>query len=157
MMVCIFILFMIFVPFSPSERYLAVTRLPFQGHEPILGDIADVCIIDLQEQTLETIYSTKAWDYQLGANLNWGTSDRFLYTNDVIDGKAVCVQLDLETKEATAYSGPMYHIAPDASNVIGFPLDLINATATRIWYSGKSKGRSNFTPGCGKRSGYLEN
>ncbi|MBD3266833.1 hypothetical protein GF373_09200 [bacterium] len=115
-------------PFSPSQRYLAVTRLPFQDRQPKPGDTADVCVIDLEDRTIDTVYTTKGWGVQLGANLNWGTTDRYLYTNDVINGEAVCVRLDLESGETKAFAGPMYHIAPDASCVVGFPLDLINAT-----------------------------
>ncbi|MBN2288337.1 MAG: hypothetical protein JXQ83_03320 [Candidatus Glassbacteria bacterium] len=115
---------------SPSQRYLAATRLPYQDHIPALGDgdKADVCVIDLEEQTIETVYSTRSWGFQVGANLQWGSTDRCLYTNDVVGDTAVCVQVDLETDEATAFSGPMYHIAPDESCVIGFPLELLNVT-----------------------------
>jgi hypothetical protein len=115
-------------PFSPTQRYLAVNHLPFQDHDPELGETCDVCVIDLQDETIKTVYSTKGWGFQLGANLNWGVTDRYLYTNDVINNQGVCVQIDLETGKRRAYSGPMYHIAPDESCVIGFPLDIINAT-----------------------------
>ena len=115
-------------PFSPSQRYLAVTHFPFQHRQPRVGETADVCIIDLENQTIETVYSTKGWGFQLGANLNWGQTDRHLYTNDIIDGQAVCVRLDLQSGRTKAFSGPMYHLAPDESSVVGFPLDLINAT-----------------------------
>jgi len=115
-------------PFSPSQRYLAVTKFPFEDREPKLGDIADVCIIDLENETIETVYATKGWGVQLGAQLEWGTTDRYIYTNDVIGSEAVCVRIDLETKEVKAFAGPKYHMAPDESSVIGFPLDLINAT-----------------------------
>ena len=115
-------------PWSPSGRYLAVTRFPFQDREPKRGETADVCVIDLHERTIETVYTTKGWGFQLGANLNWGATDRHLYTNDIIAGQAVCVRIDLEDTEAKAFAGPMYHIAPDESSVIGFPLDLINVT-----------------------------
>ena len=46
--------------------------------------------------------------------------------------------IDLETKEAKAFAGPMYHIAPDESTVAGFPLDIINTTQMGYgvpWYS----------------------
>lgn len=115
-------------PFSPSERYLAVTRFPFQNRQPNPGDTADVCVVDLESHTIETVYATKGWAFQLGANLNWGRTDRHLYTNDLIDGHGVAVRLDLETGEAKAFAGPMYHIAPDESSVIGFPLELMNST-----------------------------
>lgn len=116
------------VPWSPSGRYLAVTRLPFQDHDPVYGETADVCIVDLYEQTIQTVYTTKAWGYQLGANLNWGKTDRYLYTNDIIEGEGVCTRIDLETEEVFHYVGPMTHIAPNESHVIGFPLDKINAS-----------------------------
>ena len=113
-------------PFSPGQRYLAVTKFPFQDRHVEYGDIADVCVIDLENETIRTVYSTKGWAMQLGANLNWGKTDRCLYTNDIIANQDVCVRIDLETLETKAFTGPMYHIAPDESAVIGFPLDLIN-------------------------------
>lgn len=115
-------------PFSPSGKLLAVTKLPFQDRRPEFGDKADICIIDLENETIQKVYSTKGWGFQLGANLNWGATDRYIYTNDIIDNAAVCVRIDLETKEVRAFSGPKYHLSPDGNYAIGFPLDIINAT-----------------------------
>jgi len=108
-------------PWSPSQRYLAVTKVPELTRMPVMGDTAEVCVIDLKKQTIRSVYETKHWGYQTGANNNWGPTDRYLYTNDLIDGKGVCVRLDLETGEHKAFAGPMYHIAPDGSSVVGFP------------------------------------
>jgi len=115
-------------PFSPSGRYYAVTRIPFQYKMPVLGDAAQVCVIDLYEQSIQTVFTTKCWGHQTGANVNWGATDRHLYTNDVIGGKAVCVRIDLETGETMAFAGPLYHIAPDELSVIGFPHELRDIT-----------------------------
>lgn len=115
-------------PFSPSQRFLAVTRLPYQDRIPVLGDQAHVCVIDLEEETIQQVYTTKSWGFQTGSMAQWGATDRHLYTNDVVDGKAVCLRIDLETGETTAFAGPMYHIAPDESSVIGFPLELLDIT-----------------------------
>ncbi len=115
-------------PFSPSGRYLAVTKFPFEDRDVSYGDIAEVCVIDLQEQAIKSVYSTKGWAIQIGANLNWGATDRHLYTNDWINGKAVSIQIDVETGEAVSIDGPMYHIHPKEQNVVGFPLDTINQT-----------------------------
>ncbi len=115
-------------PWSPSQRYFAVTKLPDIKRMPLLGDIAEVCVIDLQEGTIRTVYKTKSWGPQTGANVNWGATDRHLYTNDVIKGTSVCVRIDLENDDIKAFSGPMYHIAPDESCVIGFPHELRDAT-----------------------------
>jgi len=115
-------------PFSPSQRYLAVTRLPFEDRIPVPGDLADVCVIDLNNQTIKKVYATRAWGMQLGANLQWGKTDRFLYTNDMVNEEAVCIRIDLKEKKTKTFTGPMYHLAPDNSCVISFPLDLMNAT-----------------------------
>ena len=115
-------------PFSPSQRYLAVTKFPYQGKKPRLGDIADVCVIDLEERTIKTVYSTRAWSFQLGANVQWSnTCDRILYANDWIEDKAVCVRIDLDTNEVTAFSGPKYDLAADDSFVVGGKLEYTNA------------------------------
>jgi len=98
-------------PFSPSGRYMVTSKLPFQDHLPELGVIADVCVIDLEEQTIETVYSTKTWGFQTGTNAQWGKTDRYVYTNDLIDGKAVMIQIDLETGDTKAFSHSMYNIA----------------------------------------------
>ena len=95
-------------PWSPSGRLLAVTRLPYQDRITTFGDEADVCVVDLHEQTIRTLYATRSWGYQLGAHPHWGATDRHLYVNDAMlrdDGRpdTVCVRLDLETGEATAF------------------------------------------------------
>jgi len=125
-------------PFSPTQKYLAVNKLPYQDRHIQYGDTLEICVIDLENETIESVYSTKGWGFQLGANLNWGKTDRFLYANDVIDNQAVCVRIDLKTKEVKAFSGPMYHINPHETDVISFPLDLINGyqdgIATQLGY-----------------------
>ena len=115
-------------PFSPSGRYYAVSKIPFQDRMPVLGDTAEVCVVDLHEQTIQTVFTTKCWGYQTGANVNWGGTDRHLYTNDVIGETAVCVRIDLDTGETKAFAGPLYHIAPDESCAIGFPHELRDIT-----------------------------
>ncbi len=126
---------------SPSQRYLAVTKVPEINRIPQFGETADAYIVDLEEQTIEKVYSTKTWGFQIGANLEWGATDRYLYTNDVVDGTAVCVEIDLETNETRAFAGPKYNIAPDGSCVVGFPLELLNVT--QQGYGGPSKDPEN--------------
>src|SRR5690606_16335691 len=48
-------------PWSPSGKLLAVTKFPYQGRKPVLGDLAEVCLVDLENQTIRSIYNTKAW------------------------------------------------------------------------------------------------
>jgi len=94
-------------PWSPSQRYLACTRFPFQDREPGHMDEAQVCVIDTRDQSLTEVYSTTGWGFQLGSNVQWGSTDRYLYFNDKVDGEGVCVRLDLETGNAEPLAGPM--------------------------------------------------
>lgn len=116
-------------PWSPNGRYLALTKLPYQKMKPKWGDIAEICIINIEKQTIRTVYQTKAWSFQLGANVQWSdVSDRFIYTNDIIDGQAVCVRIDLESGEVLAYKGPKYDIAPNGNWIAGPDLNYVNIT-----------------------------
>jgi hypothetical protein len=116
-------------PWSPSGKFLALTKFPYQQKKPKWGDIAEICIINVEKQTIRTIYQTKAWSFQLGANVQWSNiSDRYVYTNDIIDGQAVCVRIDLEKGENIAYSGPKYDIAPNGKYIAGPNLNYINIT-----------------------------
>lgn len=141
-------------PFSPSQRFFAVTRLPFDDRYPVLGDLAEVCVIDLQEQSIRTVYRTKCWGFQTGANVHWGATDRRLYANDVIDGRAVCVGIDLDTSETVAYAGPLYTMAPDESCVLAFPHELRDITQPGYGVPPKAPNRfASLPPGASRNEG----
>ena len=121
-------------PWSAGGRYFAVTRLPARKAKAIWGDAADVCVIDLQEQSIRTVYRTKAWGFQLGANIQWQHgSDRYLYTNDYIGGKVVCVRVDIQDQTVKVYAGAKYDLAPDNRSVIS--PNLVNMNMTQYGYS----------------------
>ena len=65
---------------------------------------------------------------QTGTNVQWGGTDRYVYCNDIIDGTAVCVRIDIETGETTAFAGPMYSVCPDDTCIVGFPLEYFDIT-----------------------------
>lgn len=116
-------------PWSPSGRYLVLTRLPYQEKKPRWGDTAEIWLIDLEQRTCRKVYETRAWAFQLGSHAQWNAySDRFLYTNDIIDEQTVCVRVDLHTGQTVAYSGPKYDLSPDGKFAAGPRFDYINAT-----------------------------
>jgi len=102
-------------PFSPSGRYLAVTRLPFEDRRPRPGDIAEIAVIDLVTGELRTVAETRGWDVQLGAQTQWGANDRTLLFNDieVRDWMPYGVRLDLQTGESRRLGGTIYSVSPD--------------------------------------------
>lgn len=140
-------------PWSPSQRYLACTRFPFQDREPKYGEEAQVCLIDTHDGSLTDVWSTRAWGFQLGSNVQWGATDRYLYFNDLVDGEAVCVRLDLETGKGEPLAGPMYHVAPDDSAVVSYPLDLINASQSGYGYAESPDRVRTLTPGAAQDEG----
>jgi hypothetical protein len=140
-------------PWSPSQRYFVCTKFPFQDREPDHQDEAQICVIDMKDRTLTEVYSTAAWGFQLGSNVQWGSTDRHLYFNDKVDGEGVCVRLDLETGKAEPLAGPMYHIAPDESAIVSFPLDLINETQAGYGYAVDPAKVRKMKPGAAENEG----
>ena len=140
-------------PWSPSQRYFACTRFPFQDREPGHRDEAQICLIDMRDRSLTDVYSTTGWGFQLGSNVQWGSTDRYLYFNDQVDGEGVCVRLDLETGKAEELAGPMYHVAPDDSAIISFPLDLINETQAGYGYAVDPARVRKMKPGAAENEG----
>lgn len=102
-------------PFSPSGRYMAVTRLPFEDRRPKPGEIAEIAVIDLVTGELRTVAETRGWDVQLGAHTQWGADDRTLLFNDleVRDWMPYGVRLDLQTGESRRLGGTIYSVSPD--------------------------------------------
>jgi len=102
-------------PFSPSGRYFAVTRLPFEDRLPKPGDTAEICVVDLATGELRTVAETRGWDVQLGAQLQWGADDRTLLYNDLEtrDWMPYGVRLDPQTGEHRRLAGTVYSVSPD--------------------------------------------
>jgi hypothetical protein len=102
-------------PFSPSGRYFAVTRLPFEDRLPRPGDVAEIAVVDLATGALRTVAETRGWDVQLGAQLQWGADDRTLLYNDLEtrDWMPYGVRLDPQTGEHRRLAGTVYSVSPD--------------------------------------------
>jgi hypothetical protein len=102
-------------PFSPSGRYFAVTRLPFEDRLPRPGDVAQIVVIDLETGETRAVAETRGWDVQLGAQLQWGADDRTLLYNDVEprDWMPYGVRHDLQTGAARRLGGTIYSVSPD--------------------------------------------
>jgi hypothetical protein len=102
-------------PFSPSGRYFAVTRLPFEDRLPKPGDVAEIAVVDLETGGVRTVAETRGWDVQLGAQLQWGADDRTLLYNDLEtrDWMPYGVRLDPQTGEYRRLAGTVYSVSPD--------------------------------------------
>ncbi|HEV7298929.1 MAG TPA: hypothetical protein VGN72_06145 [Tepidisphaeraceae bacterium] len=102
-------------PLSPSGRYLAVLRLPFEDRLPEPGETARVCVIDLQTGADRTVAETCGWEPQLGSNINWGASDDELLFNDVDvqTWTPFAWRLNPHTGDKVRLDGTVYQASPD--------------------------------------------
>ena len=102
-------------PFSPSGRYLALTRLPSEDRLPRPGDVAEVVAVDLETGDERVVAKTRGWDTQLGTQAQWGNEDTQLFFNDLDtdEWRPYGVVLDLFTGEARKLDGTIYVVSPD--------------------------------------------
>ena len=102
-------------PFSPSGRYVGLTRLPYEDRLPAPGDVAEVATVDLETGELRVVAETRGWDTQVGAHVQWGADDSQLFFNDldVQTWRAVGVKLNPETGARKELEGTVYMVSAD--------------------------------------------
>jgi hypothetical protein len=102
-------------PFSPSGRYMALFRLPYEDHLPEPGDKGQVVLVDLEAGKEVVVAESCGWESQVGANVQWGTTDFELYYNDVDTDSwtPFGVKLNPFTGEKLKLDGCIFMISPD--------------------------------------------
>lgn len=118
-------------PLSPSGRYLAVFQMPFEDRQPEPGEApGQVCIVDLETGEDRVVAETLGWEPQLGANINWGGSDRELFFNDVDikTWRPFAWKLDPLTGTRQRMEGTVYHASPDGRWLISANMTTLRKT-----------------------------
>lgn len=102
-------------PFSPSGRYLALTRLGREDKTPVPGDVAEIVLIDLRTGKSRIVAETRGADTQLGAQAQWGADDSQLFFNDVDlkTWRPFGVKMDLATGKKKRLEGTIYMVSSD--------------------------------------------
>jgi hypothetical protein len=102
-------------PFSPSGRYMALFRMPFENRYPLPGEKGRVVLVDLQEGTEEIVAETCGWESQMGAHVQWGATDNELFFNDVdtASWKPVGVKLNPFTGNKKLLEHGLFVVSPD--------------------------------------------
>ncbi len=121
-------------PISPSGRYLAVLQLPFEDRQPEPGEKAKVVLVDLQTGKQSVLAETCGWEPQLGANINWGSSDHELFFNDVdVDHwQPFAWKCDPLSGQRTRLEGTLYHASPNGRWLISS--NLLTTRKTQAGY-----------------------
>jgi len=70
-------------PISPLERFLALTKFPYEDRVPEPGDVAEVVLVDLTTGETRTVAETAGWDTRTGAHVQWGGDDSEPFFNSV--------------------------------------------------------------------------
>ncbi len=115
-------------PISPDGQYLVCLRMPFQDRMPKPGEKAEVCLIDLKKQKIETLYATDGWEPQTAAHQQWGPSGKYIYFGDVEDHRPVTVRFDIKNRSYDIFDGPLYQISPDERYAASVDLAMIGQT-----------------------------
>jgi hypothetical protein len=102
-------------PFSPSGRYLGLTRLPYEDRLPTPGDPAEIVVVDLETGDERVVAESRGWDTQLGAQVQWGVTDKQLFYNDLdaTNWQPFGVLLDPFTGTKRVLDGTVYMVSPD--------------------------------------------
>lgn len=117
-------------PVSPSGRFLACLRLPFEDRLPRVGEIAEVVLVDLEGGTERVVAQTTGFETQMGANLNWGQSDNELFFNDVdaSNWKPVTVKLNPNNGQSERFGRGIYQVSPDGKWALSASLEKMRRT-----------------------------
>jgi hypothetical protein len=107
-------------PVSPSGRFLAVMKMPFEDRLAKPGEPAAIIIVDLETGVEKQVDETRGWGPQLGTNINWGENDNILLYSDVdtTTWKSHCVKLNLKTGERRTFGKGVYHVSPDGKKIL---------------------------------------
>ncbi|HBC86074.1 MAG TPA: hypothetical protein DCZ94_03880 [Lentisphaeria bacterium] len=117
-------------PISPTGRYLAVFRFPFEDRQPDPGDAGEILVIDLDTGKENVVADTRGWEPQMGANINWGGSDDELYFNDVDTStwKPFAWKLNPKNGKRMKMDGTVYHASPDGRWLISANMTTMSKT-----------------------------
>ncbi len=119
-------------PFSPSGRYIALFRLPFEDRMNRPGDPGAIVLVDLESGEERVVAETRGWEPQMGANLSWGRDDRVLTFNDVdtANWTPLLVKLDPFTGKSESIPGGVYQTSPDGRHAAAASMERMRRTQT---------------------------
>jgi len=121
-------------PISPSGRFVGLFRLPNENRPPQPGEAGDVVLVDLVTGRERTLAQSRGWETQMGANVQWGSSDADLFFNDV-DPKTwtpFAVHLDPATGKSRRLDGTVFTVSPDGRYLTSY--NLVSSRRIQVGY-----------------------
>ncbi len=118
-------------PWSDDGSKLLAHRTSFCDRFPSANDPCELGYIDLETKVFHPVATTRAWNYQQGAHLQWITiaGTACLLFNDRTDENTIIARaVDLSGNEIRRYPVPVYAVSKDRT----FALTLDFARLTRL-------------------------
>lgn len=111
-------------PISPSGKYIALFRFPNETSSPKPGEVGEVILVDLQSGKERVVAQSRGWEMQLGANIQWGLTDKELYFNDVdtTTWTGFAVQLNPKTGKSIRMVGTVFMVSADGKKLASYNL-----------------------------------
>lgn len=121
-------------PLSPSGKYMALFRVPFEDRYPEAGDAGEVILVDMKSGEERVVATSYGWEMQVGANVQWGASDEELFYNDVDTEtwEAFAVKFNPLTGEKRRMEGTVFMSSLDGEKLISY--NLINSVHAQSGY-----------------------
>ncbi|WP_052732373.1 TolB-like translocation protein [Hymenobacter terrenus] len=121
-------------PLSPSGRYLALFRFPEETRSPKPGEVGQVILVDRQSGKERVVAQSRGWEMQLGANVQWGRTDKDLYFNDVdtTTWQAFAVRLNPFTGKSHRMGGTIFMASNDGKYLASY--NLISSRWAQVGY-----------------------
>lgn len=102
-------------PFSADEKYYLSHKTSFRNKLQEKGDVCDVGFINTKSGSFEKLETTRAWNFQQGAMLQWNplSPDREIIYNDFMDGGYIGVVMDIHSGKKRYLDRPVANVSPD--------------------------------------------
>jgi hypothetical protein len=107
-------------PISPSGKFIAVMKFPYEDKSPRPGDYARVLVLKLEDSSVVYESETAAWDTQVGSHLQWGATDSELFFNrmDASEWLPYGVKVDILNESEVVLGGTVYMVSPDGTKCL---------------------------------------
>lgn len=121
-------------PLSPSGRFMALFRIPFEDHYPEPGDSGEVILVDMKTGKEEVVAKSFGWEMQVGANVQWGANDRELFFDnvDTTTWEPFTVKFNPETGASKRINGMMFMVSSDGEKLLSH--NLVNSVHAQSGY-----------------------
>ncbi len=111
-------------PISPSGRFMALFRLPNENRRPQPGEAGEVVLVDLETARERVVATSRGWEEQMGANVQWGATDADLFFNEVDPATwtPFAVHLNPATGATRRLGGTVFTVSPDGTQLTSYNL-----------------------------------